>query len=83
MASSIPGELIPCAFVWHDPGITPCCKSRKLPGDIFFRNNKKQPTIAALCSLNHATEVAREFIVGAMRSLTSLHESRVYSPENF
>src|SRR5262249_16575654 len=22
------GELIPCAFVWHDPGITPCCKSR-------------------------------------------------------
>ena len=20
-------ELIPCAFVWHDPGITPCCKS--------------------------------------------------------
>ena len=28
MASSIPGELIPCAFVWHDPGITPCCKTR-------------------------------------------------------
>ena len=26
---SIPGELIPCAFVWLDPGITPCCKSRK------------------------------------------------------
>jgi hypothetical protein len=25
MASCIPGELIPCAFVWHDPGITPCC----------------------------------------------------------
>jgi len=24
---SIPGELIPRAFVWHDPGITPCCKS--------------------------------------------------------
>jgi hypothetical protein len=23
----LPGELIPCAFVWHDPGITPCCKS--------------------------------------------------------
>src|SRR5947208_9406853 len=21
------GELIPCAFVWHDPGITPCCKT--------------------------------------------------------
>ena len=35
MASSIPGELIPCAFVWHDPGITPCCKSRKLLGDNF------------------------------------------------
>jgi hypothetical protein len=27
MASCISGELIPCAFVWHDPGITPCCKS--------------------------------------------------------
>src|SRR5205085_12282518 len=25
MASCVPGELIPCAFVWHDPGITPCC----------------------------------------------------------
>ena len=23
----LPGELIPCASVWHDPGITPCCKS--------------------------------------------------------
>jgi hypothetical protein len=27
MASCVPGELIPCAFVWHDPGITPCCRS--------------------------------------------------------
>src|SRR5262245_61420257 len=26
MASCVPGELIACAFVWHDPGITPCCK---------------------------------------------------------
>ena len=25
--SSIPGELIPSALVWHAPGITPCCKS--------------------------------------------------------
>ena len=33
MASCVPGELIPCAFVWHDPGITPCCKSLKTPGD--------------------------------------------------
>ena len=24
---SIPGELIPYALVWLDPGITPCCKS--------------------------------------------------------
>ena len=29
MASCVPGELIPCAFVWHDPGITPCCRSRR------------------------------------------------------
>ena len=27
LASYVPGELIPCAFVWLDPGITPCCKS--------------------------------------------------------
>jgi hypothetical protein len=27
LASSVPGELIPCAFVWLDPGITPCCKT--------------------------------------------------------
>ena len=26
-ASYAPGELIPCALVWHDPGITPCCKT--------------------------------------------------------
>ena len=31
MASCVPGELIPCAFVWHDPGITPCCKSLFAP----------------------------------------------------
>src|SRR5215472_11476628 len=30
MASCALGELIPCAFVWHDPGITPCCKTRLL-----------------------------------------------------
>src|SRR5262249_23929381 len=27
LAPMLPGELIPCTFVWHDPGITPCCKS--------------------------------------------------------
>ena len=27
LASYVPGELIPCAFVWLDPGITPCCKT--------------------------------------------------------
>jgi hypothetical protein len=27
LALSIPGELIPRAGVWLDPGITPCCKS--------------------------------------------------------
>jgi len=30
LASYVPGELIPCAFVWLDPGITPCCKTRVL-----------------------------------------------------
>jgi len=54
MASSIPGELIPCAFVWHDPGITPCCKSRKLQGDEFFaktRNRKQSPIRIASLAL--------------------------------
>jgi hypothetical protein len=36
MASCVPGELIPCAFVWHDPGITPCCKS---PFALVIRNS--------------------------------------------
>ena len=31
-ASYAPGELIPCALVWHDPGITPCCKTILGPG---------------------------------------------------
>ena len=46
LASYLPGELIPCAFVWLDPGITPCCKSRKLQGHEFFakiRNGKQSP----------------------------------------
>jgi len=63
MASCIPGELIPCAFVWHDPGITPCCKSRKLQGDEFFRENPKQEAIADSYSLTRITEVACEFNV--------------------
>ena len=28
LASYVPGELILCAFVWLDPGITPCCRNR-------------------------------------------------------
>src|SRR6266480_1912115 len=44
----LPGELIPCAFVWHDPGITPCCKSPKLPGDDFLavrRSDRRTPIL--------------------------------------
>jgi len=33
LASSVPGELIPCAFVWLDPGITPCRKSLRTPAN--------------------------------------------------
>jgi hypothetical protein len=47
MASCVPGELIPCAFVWHDPGITSCCKSPKVPGDDFLavrRSDRPPPT---------------------------------------
>src|SRR3974390_2609943 len=31
LASYVPGELIPCALVWLDPGITPCCKTIFVP----------------------------------------------------
>src|SRR5262249_26086116 len=62
MASCVPGELIPCAFVWHDPGITPCCKSPKLPRDDFLAVRRSDPTNVGLCSLTHVTEVARKFI---------------------
>src|SRR4029077_7688015 len=54
MASCVPGELIPCAFVWHDPGITPCCKSPKLPGDDFLavrRSDRRTPICAASITL--------------------------------
>src|SRR3954452_9259073 len=54
MASCVPGELIPCAFVWHDPGITPCCKSPKLPGDDFLavrRSDRRTPVCVASITL--------------------------------
>src|SRR5947209_5923088 len=54
MASCALGELIPCAFVWHDPGITPCCKSPKLPGDKILairRTNRRPPIYAASVTL--------------------------------
>src|SRR5262245_8428729 len=53
MASCVPGELIPCASVWHDPGITPCCKSLFVlriknsaglpcnPGQTHFRRSRR------------------------------------------
>src|SRR6266480_5940892 len=54
MASYVPGELIPCAFVWHELGITPCCKSPKLPGDKILairRTNRRPPIYAASVTL--------------------------------
>src|SRR5258707_14333510 len=54
MASYVPGELIPCAFIWHDPGITPCCKSPKLPGDDFLagrRSDRRTPVCIASITL--------------------------------
>jgi hypothetical protein len=43
MASCVPGELIPCAFVWHDPGITPGANdlhSFRLPRGTLGRKNR-------------------------------------------
>src|SRR5262249_27966285 len=42
-ASCVPGELIPCAFVWHDPGITPCCKSLFCTDDQKFSRIPEEP----------------------------------------
>ncbi len=47
------------------------------------RENTKQEAIADSYNLSRVTEVASEFGVGAMRSLTSLHENRAYRPQNF
>src|SRR5205085_11652611 len=55
--SCVPGELIPCAFVWHDPGITPCCKSPKLPGDDFLavrRSDRLPPTCVISITLSRS-----------------------------
>src|SRR4029450_1710886 len=41
MASCALGELIPCAFVWHDPGITPCCKSLFAPLIAIFSSYRR------------------------------------------
>jgi hypothetical protein len=41
MASCVAGELIPCAFIWHDPGIIPMLqKSPWRSWRIKIRNNR-------------------------------------------
>src|SRR6516165_2499516 len=42
------------AFVWLDPGITPCCKSPELPDDDFLartRSNRRSPICIASIGL--------------------------------
>jgi len=48
MASYVAGELIPCAFVWHDPGITPCCKSRRFQLQVGWLDLLERPSSCAL-----------------------------------
>jgi hypothetical protein len=60
-----------------------CCKSPKLPGANFLAVKKIRPTTTDRCGPNHVTEAASEFIFRQMMSPTSLHERRVYGPENF
>ena len=55
----------------------------KVAGLRIFRENKKREAIADSYNLNHVTAVACEFKREAMRSPTSLHESRACSPQNF
>ena len=60
-----------------------CCKSPKLLGDNFpaiRRSDRRTPICAASTTLPSSPV---SLSAGAMRSPTSLHESRVYSPENF
>jgi hypothetical protein len=55
MASCVSGELIPYAFTWHDPGITPCCKT------IFttkLSNIDSRTSIVAQHRLNEAADAA-------------------------
>src|SRR5689334_18542746 len=61
---SIPGELIPYALVWLDPGITPCCKSRK-------SNNPKNLAKVDLC----ASLLPRGFSVPLRRSVIDFDET--------
>jgi hypothetical protein len=55
----------------------------QVAGQRIFRENPEPEAIADSYNLTRITEVACEFNVKAMRSLTSLRESRAYSPQNF
>jgi hypothetical protein len=48
-----------------------------------FSRDQKQETIADSYNLNRVTEVVCEFKREAVRSPTSLHDSRTCSPQNF
>src|SRR5215471_5064124 len=63
------------AVVWLDPGITPCCKTRKLQGREFFaktRNGKQSPIRINAIALSRSPV---SLTLGD-EVLTSLHESR-------
>ena len=51
-ASSIPGELIPRAWVWLEPGITPCVKTRKIEKsrECFFLDQLKPNSLGNVCA---------------------------------
>jgi hypothetical protein len=76
--SSLVFAAVPLVSKWHNAD-----EKSKVATQQIFRENTKQKTIADSGTLNRAAEVACGFDARACVPLTSLHESRAYSPQKF
>jgi len=61
MASYIPGELIPSAFVWLDPGIIPCCKSLFASLNTDFPSCRRRDRIIMWGTTSSCDELTGDF----------------------
>jgi hypothetical protein len=48
------GELIPCASVWHDPGITPCCKTLCCAANTQLSNPRSRHLESEIARFGHS-----------------------------